>query len=84
MGRDTAGMMAIKGLALSPSLSEVFAVRLMEDPTCLCIASRQPMLVTGYEDGTVTATRFDGDRCDKSAPLYSFERHTVKMRENKC
>lgn len=68
MGRDTAGTMTIKGLALSPSFSQVFVMRLMEDPTCVCVASRRLMLATGYADGTVTATRFEGDRCDKSTP----------------
>lgn len=62
LGRDSEGVVTIKGLSLDPSLVEAFSICLIEAPTCLCVAIRRPMIATGYTDGTVTVTSFTKDR----------------------
>lgn len=62
VGRERNGRVSIKGLAIS-SMSEMFHVDLVDDPTCVSVASGRAFLAIGYGDGNVHAVTFCRDRC---------------------
>lgn len=60
-GLSSNGIGSIKGIAIL-SLTEVFSIQLVEVPTSLEVATRRPILLIGYADGSLQMTKFGKDR----------------------